>query len=170
MKKLIFLLFTALITLNAFTQDKLNQIVIDEMIDEEILYGYCDREGLTTEPFNEWFQTEYNYYEIDHETLDMVNTELLTNIEIKIVLGTWCHDSQRELPRFYKIADYLDFDNYMLIGVNRAKLAKGTEVDELNIELVPTFIFYNAGKEIGRIIESPIESLEKDIVEIISAI
>ncbi len=170
MKKLIFLLFTALITLNAFTQDKLNQIVIDEMIDEEILYGYCDREGLTTEPFNEWFQTEYNYYEIDQETLDMVNAELLVNVEIKVVLGTWCHDSQRELPRFYKIADYLDFDNYMLIGVNRAKLAKGTEVDELNIELVPTFIFYNAGKEIGRIIESPIESLEKDIVEIISAI
>ena len=170
MKKLIFLLFTALITLNTFAQDKLNQIVIDEMIDEEILYGYCDREGLTTEPFNEWFQTEYNYYEIDQETLDMVNAELLVNVEIKIVLGTWCHDSQRELPRFYKIADYLDFDNYMLIGVNRAKLAKGTEVDELNIELVPTFIFYNAGKEIGRIIESPIESLEKDIVEIITAI
>ena len=170
MKKLIFLLFTALITLNAFTQDKLNQIVIDEMIDEEILYGYCDREGLTIEPFSEWFQTEYNYYEIDQKTLDMVNAELLVNVEIKIVLGTWCHDSQRELPRFYKIADYLDFDNYMLIGVNRAKLAKDTEVDELNIELVPTFIFYNAGKEIGRIIESPIESLEKDIVEIISAI
>ncbi len=170
MKKLIFLLFTPLITLNTFAQDKLNQIVIDEMIDEEILYGYCDREGLTTEPFNEWFQTEYNYYEIDQETLDMVNIELLANVEIKIVLGTWCHDSQRELPHFYKIADYLDFDNYMLIGVNRAKLAKGTEVDELNIELVPTFIFYNAGKEIGRIIESPIESLEKDIVEIISAI
>ena len=170
MKKLILLLFTALITLNTFAQDKLNQIVIDEMIDEEILFGYCNREGLTTEPFNEWFQTEYDYYEIDQEALDMVNAQLLADVEIKIVLGTWCHDSQREVPRFYKIADYLDFDNYLLIGVNRAKLAKGTEVDELNIELVPTFIFYNAGKEIGRIIESPIESLEKDIVEIISAI
>lgn len=170
MKKLILLLFTALITLNTFAQDKLNQIVIDDMIDEEILYGYCDREGLTTEPFNEWFQTEYNYYEIDEETLDMVNTELLADVEIKIVLGTWCHDSQREVPRFYKIADDMDFDNYMLIGVNRAKLAEGTEVDELNIELVPTFIFYKADEEIGRIIESPKESLEKDIAEIISAI
>ena len=163
------LLFTVLFTLNIFAQDELNQIVIDEMIDEEILFGYCDREGLTTEPFNEWFQTEYDYYEIDQETLDMVNAELLSNVEIKIVLGTWCHDSKREVPRFYKIADYLDFDQYKLIGVNRAKLTDGTEVDGLNIELVPTFIFYNAGEEVGRIIESPKESLEKDIAQIISA-
>ncbi len=170
MKRLFLILLISLLTFNTFAQNELNQVVIDEMINEEIILGYCDREGLTFEPFNEWFQSEYDYYEMDQETLDMVNNQVLDNVKIKIVLGTWCHDSQREVPRFYKIADYLDFDNFILIGVNRAKIADGTEVDELNIDLVPTFIFYNADEEIGRIIESPTESLEKDIFEIISAI
>ena len=86
-------------------------------------------------------------------------------------MGTWCSDSQREVPRFFKILDQLafNFNNITLIGVNRAKQADNTEVNELNIELVPTIIFFIDGKEIGRIIESPEENLEKDMVKILSS-
>ena len=40
----------------------------------------------------------------------------------------------------------------------------------MEIELVPTFILDYNGEEIGRIIESPEESLEKDLLRIISTI
>ena len=33
---------------------------------------------------------------------------------------------------------------------------------------VPTFIFYRGGQELGRIVEYPIESLEADMVKILS--
>jgi len=46
-------------------------------------------------------------------------------------------------------------------------IAEKTKVEKQKIEKIPTFIFIMNGKEIGRIIESPNESLEKDMLKII---
>ena len=54
-----------------------------------------------------------------------------------------------------------------MIAVDRNKEDLNGEVDSLAIELVPTFIFYREGKEIGRIEESPRETLEKDFNKIV---
>ena len=42
------------------------------------------------------------------------------------------------------------------------------ETEGLKIELVPTIIFYKDGYEIGRIVETLTESLEKDLLKILS--
>ncbi|MCB9249007.1 MAG: hypothetical protein H6613_10930 [Ignavibacteriales bacterium] len=54
-----------------------------------------------------------------------------------------------------------------LINVDRNKEGLENEVNGLDIELVPTIIVYDKGEEIGRIIESPMETLEEDLVEIV---
>jgi len=54
-----------------------------------------------------------------------------------------------------------------LINVNREMVGLADEVDGLEIHFVPTFIFYRDEEEIGRIIEMPYESLEKDMLEIV---
>jgi hypothetical protein len=54
-----------------------------------------------------------------------------------------------------------------LIGVNREKQGLSDEAEELDIEFVPTIIFYKDGSEIGRIVETPAESLEKDLLKIL---
>jgi hypothetical protein len=41
------------------------------------------------------------------------------------------------------------------------------DVDSLDIELVPTFIFYRKGMEIGRIVETPLQTMEEDIYRIL---
>ncbi|MEJ2614863.1 MAG: hypothetical protein P8Z35_07895 [Ignavibacteriaceae bacterium] len=38
----------------------------------------------------------------------------------------------------------------------------------MKIELVPTIIFYKDEKELGRIVETPNDSLEKDILKILT--
>ena len=53
------------------------------------------------------------------------------------------------------------------IGVDRLKKTHDYSIKELKIKRVPTFIFYKEGKEIGRIIESPNETLEKDFLKIV---
>jgi len=166
------LLFIMLVAFVSSRAQEINKIVYDEMADENILFGYFDRDGLTGEDFNFWFDEEYQSYSVDIKTLEKIKPEVLSTIEIKVVMGTWCEDSQREVPRFYKILDKLDFntENLIMIGVNRLKLADETEVNELNIELVPTIIFYVDGEEIGRIIESPEESLEKDMFKLLSTL
>lgn len=148
----------------------LNHVIMDTSINEEILFGYCDRDAFENELFNTWFTEEYESYKLDEKALTEIDFKNNSQPEITIVMGTWCSDSRREVPRFYKIMEKLeyDFDNLTLITVNRQKKAGDIEIDNLNVELVPTLIFYENGVEKGRIIESPVKSLEKDMVEILS--
>lgn len=169
MQKNIFILFLILSShfLNA---QEINKVVFDKMAKENILIGYFNRDGFSDNNFKFWFDAEYESYSVDIKTLEDIQDDALSSLKIKVIMGTWCEDSQREVPRFYKILDMLDFnsDNLTMIGVNRSKLAEDTEVDELNIKLVPTIIFFIDGEEIGRIIESPEENLEKDMLRILS--
>jgi len=55
-----------------------------------------------------------------------------------------------------------------LIAVNRKKQGLNNETDGLNIQLVPTMIFYKNGVETGRIIETPVNSLKEDIYNILT--
>jgi len=87
-------------------------------------------------------------------------------IDILVVFGTWCSDSRREIPRFYKIIDNIGVNesDIKLVAVDRKKTAKGDLLGTIVIEKVPTFFFYENGKEIGRIIEVPTLTLEEDIL------
>jgi len=134
----------------------------------DTIVGYFTFDQLQDYPYGDWFIPEYSAYEIDKTTLDSLKINELDNIKIIIVIGIWCHDSQRETPRFVKIMEYLKFENTIAIGVNRQKQAEGTEVPKLNIQYVPTIIIFKDNVEIGRIIEAPTESIEKDLFKIIS--
>ncbi len=146
-----------------------NQIKFDEKSNSNILYGYSNIEGLKKDPFNIWFDFEYESYPADMAKLEQINMEKLDEFEIIIVMGTWCSDSQREVPRFFKMMESIGYETgkFILINVDRTKHAEGTATDNLKIERIPTFLFMKNGKEIGRIIESPEESLEKDMLKII---
>ena len=80
-------------------------------------------------------------------------------------MGTWCPDSRREVPRFMRIVEEIGFpaDRIVFVGVDNTKLAPVGGYDTLNIERVPTFIFLRNKVEAGRIIETPVTSLEQDM-------
>jgi thiol-disulfide isomerase/thioredoxin len=84
-------------------------------------------------------------------------------------MGTWCSDSRREVPRFLRILDELNFNNELLTinYVDRKKESPEGDISSLDIKYVPTFIFYKGGKEIGRIIETPQITLESDFKNIL---
>ncbi len=172
MKKLSILLLFLAITSSLFSQEEMNKIVFDENANQEILLGYCDKDSLKSNSVTQWFLPEYNSYLVDKETLKSIDSKLIPELEIFIVMGTWCSDSQREVPRFIKIIEFLDLQLGQLViaGVDKNKQAEGIPIVRMEIELVPTFIFYYEGEEIGRIIESPKETLEKDILNIMSSI
>ncbi len=88
-----------------------------------------------------------------------------------IFLGTWCGDTQRELPRFQKIIETEKIPLRVIEyhALNRNKESGEALPAEYGIRFVPTFVFLRNGKEIGRIVEAPRKSLEEDIVDIFSA-
>ncbi len=147
-----------------FSQE-VNRKYTDPKLNEEILYGNCDRAGLETGEFGKSFEQYYSVYEPDKSVLSQLRP-LQEGIEILVVLGTWCSDSQEQVPRFFKILDKIRFPkkSVQIICVSSAKEAGSVDILNYNIVKVPTFIVYRKGREVGRIIETPFETLEKDLL------
>jgi len=124
---------------------------------------------LYQEPHSQWFikgMDEYSSRLIAIDSLKAINLE---DVSVKIVLGTWCPDSRREVPRFLRVLKEINFtaEKVSFIGVDNMKFSPTDGYDALNIERVPTFIFYRNKIEAGRIIENPATSLEQDMLNIL---
>jgi len=132
---------------------------------DKMLVGNIELNELQEAPFKEWFDKAFNTYKVDSATINELH---LSGLEVEVVFGTWCGDSQREVPRFAKIAQTAGFDNVKFVAVDRTKNAEGTNVKDLNIERVPTFIVFRDSVELGRIVESPKTSLEMDLYNILN--
>jgi len=106
------------------------------------------------------------YKEVKIQQADLQNISVI-DVTVIVVLGTWCGDSVEHVPEFVKINETLKFNSIEWLCVGR-KLKDNTGVaKDLKIQRVPTFIFYKKGKEIGRIIETPKKTMEKDIKKIL---
>jgi len=153
---------------NAYAQE-INKKITDPVHEEEILIGHCTTDGLREGEFGEIFNEEYAQYEVDMQYINEIAT-LSRDAEILIVLGTWCHDSQEQVPRFYRVLETVKYpqDLVSVICVDGNKTAGEVDISDLDIVKVPTFIFYRDGEEIGRIIETPENTLEQDIYEILN--
>ena len=133
------------------------------------LIGFTNKASFLQSPYNTWFTKNYDLYQLDKSAINSLK-EHLNGVTIKGFMGTWCGDSKRETPHFYKVLEAADFNfkNLELITVNRSKKTPDNLQENYNIIRVPTFIFYKNGKEIGRYVEYARESIEKDILAIVS--
>jgi len=166
MKSKIVILFIVLFSVITFPQ---NKKITDPKTSAPMLIGEIDRTAFQDSVFSWWFNSEYNMYEVDTNSVQIEKDEI-NNYKLTLVLGTWCSDSRREVPRLFKILDYLNYpiDKLKIYAVDRSKNGLSDEIDSLKIERVPTIIFNKNNKEKGRIIEEPIETIEKDILKIVT--
>lgn len=156
------------------TSPKTTEIITEKPMEAEkpkpeFLTGIKRMNDLQEAPFNEWFVPGYENYEPNPEVVEQLQ-KLTDDIKITIFMGTWCEDSQHQVPRFYKILKLIsfDFNKVTLITVDRSKKTPEHLEDGMNITNVPTFIIYRNEKEVQRIVESPVENLEKDLLTILS--
>ena len=114
---------------------------------------------------HEGFQDNYEEY----QSGNLLDPALFRDIEIYVLFGTWCHDSQREVPRFLQLLNSLNIqENYIhLIGLNFLKNEPLDRGKHFQIKKTPTFVFLRNQKEIGRIVEMPEISLEADLLKIL---
>lgn len=120
------------------------------------------------------FEPEFLSYKADADAIKYIKKNS-KDVRIKIVMGFWCEDSQIQVPRMLRILkdagwDVEDEKQVKIYGVDENKWAGFEGFQAMNIVNVPTFIVYYNNKEVGRIVEKPKSSLEKDLVEILQKI
>ena len=165
MKKTITFIITIVLLMSCGSTKQLHTASVDE---DNNLVGIAHKSDFEKAPFATWFHENYKEYELDTQTVNALKP-LLKDVKIKAVMATWCGDSRREIPHFYKLLDAIDYnyDNLQMICVNRDKVSSDNEQEGLYIQRVPTFIFYKNGKEINRFVEYAVATLEKDFLKIL---
>ena len=113
---------------------------------------------------HEVFKRNYDAYEV---TVGIDG--LPADLKVKILFGTWCHDSEREVPRMLKLlaASGVKEDNISLISLDIRKEEPEGRAKALDVRFTPTFIFFSDDVELGRIIERPVQSLQADIAAMV---
>lgn len=103
----------------------------------------------------------------DKSTIDEIKNH--SDCSFILFTGAWCPDSRIGTPKVVQLLGKTGHypDKFRLIGLARDKSEPAGNNYIYAIEKVPTLIILRKGKEIGRIIEYPAESWDKDILKIL---
>ncbi len=139
---------------------------------EPMLLGHISVSAIQENSYANWFKPNWDIYTVDSGTVALLKP-LLKRKKIDVFMGTWCDDSRMYVPRLIKILMTAGYDiqhlSLVAVGHNDELHKKSPEGEEIgkNIVSVPTIIVYKRHKELGRIVESPVESIEKDLLSIL---
>jgi thiol-disulfide isomerase/thioredoxin len=138
------------------------------------LLGQCTAEQLGEEPFSAWFKAGYSDYTPNPEVVKQLRAVDREGVEITVFFGTWCGDSQREVPRLLKLLDELEFPSAdrTLVAIDAEpeayKVSPSGEEKGMEVYRVPTIVISRGDQEVARIVEYPVLSLERDLLAILS--
>ena len=170
MKNIISFILIVFITATSCHSKLIPQQTVDSRGNKNLL-GKANKESLQKDPYNIWFNKNYDDYTIDTLTAEQLKPNL-SNKHFTIFMGTWCGDSRREVPRMFKILEYCKVPssqiNLIMVSNTDSMYKQSPQHEErgINIHRVPDLIVYDNKTEMGRIVESPVTSLEKDLLSI----
>lgn len=153
MKKISAILFSIIVVMVsacAHSDSEPPSVAIGEISQQQLLSDY------------KYFQQSYRMSRLSEEEMIEIK-RWPKNLHVDVYFGSWCHDSQREVPRFLKILNEKMTMSSRLIGLDYDKSEPNGQAKNHDIKYTPTFIVYIDNKEIGRIIERPKISITADI-------
>jgi dipeptidyl aminopeptidase/acylaminoacyl peptidase/thiol-disulfide isomerase/thioredoxin len=143
-----------------------------------VVMGEVSR-GDILESLPDW-DREYYEFTTDPDLIGELGN-YIHGVSITVVLGSWCSDSMRDVPRLWKILEETGYppDEVKLFAVGSSRFTTKMPIPaqllrwsdrikaHYGVERVATIIVYRNGKELGRIVETPKKSLEEDLLEIL---
>lgn len=159
-RRFILPLLFALLGLTAYSQEYKKEHI-----------GRIERKLLTDDAeFKKWFILGYNEYQPKDSFIVRLRP-LLLDKKIVVVMGTWCSDSQLDVPHLINLLDEIEFDRTRIDiwGVDRNKTEPASILSKYEIKYVPTIIVFDKdGKEVARITEQPEVTIEQDLIKQLS--
>jgi len=151
-----------------FSEWNMNKQVADTIDGGMMLLGPINAQGLNQEPYSLWFEENTKAYTPDMTVVEEIKP-LLKSCYIKVFMGTWCEDSQREVPALMKLLNLTEFDQSQLeiIAMTHDKDTPENYEADYEIEFIPTIMFFKDGAELNRIVEYTQETMELDLLKIL---
>tara|TARA_B100000446_G_scaffold59089_1_gene54986 strand:+ start:66539 stop:67036 length:498 start_codon:yes stop_codon:yes gene_type:complete len=96
---------------------------------------------------------------------DVVLMQKLAGKELIVLLGSWCHDSAREVPRLIKLLDEskVELSKITFVTVGYDKRDEAGIALAHDLQYTPTFIIKHNGVEVNRVVEKPSGTLAQDL-------
>ncbi len=128
---------------------------------ELILNGRVPVKVLENKEKYPWFYYGFQAYKPNADLINKLKP-VSKDISVLVIGGSWCSDTQLELPKFYKVAEQMGMvpEQIELLMADRKKICNSLNIKVIHVKKVPSFLFYKDGKELGRIVEKPDSSFE----------
>jgi hypothetical protein len=114
------------------------------------------------------FRTAYEKYQ--PSSAEIAAAKSLSGKSLVVLFGTWCHDSEREVPRLLKLLDMsgVELQSLSLHGVNYNKQEPTNLHRQYDLKYSPTIVLLHGDKELGRVVEKPMLSLGEDLASFVT--
>jgi cyclophilin family peptidyl-prolyl cis-trans isomerase/thiol-disulfide isomerase/thioredoxin len=119
------------------------------------------------------YEEKKTSYAPDITVIEMMKSYVRAGDRVEVYMGTWCSDSEREVPKFLRVVDDLKSQfgvelPYSFVALDRSKHEPAQLIAGKNISKVATFIYYRGDEELGRIEERPTGLFEDDLLTIVA--
>jgi hypothetical protein len=116
-----------------------------------------------------WKDVRGERYKPREQWLDSLNNlQAKGPVDARIYLGTWCSDSRKWVPRFFRLSNYLPLQKIEIIAVDTSKRDAEGMVYKDRVDSLPTFLFFRDDIEVGRFhTKPPKRNLERKLYQIL---
>ncbi|HEX2060430.1 MAG TPA: thioredoxin, partial [Thermoanaerobaculia bacterium] len=119
------------------------------------------------------YEERKSSYQPDITVVEMMKSYVRAGDRVEVYMGTWCSDSEREVPKFLRVLDDLKTQfgvelPVTFIAVDRSKQEPKALLEGKHIQKVATFVYYRGDQELGRIEERPSGVFEDDLLTIVA--
>jgi hypothetical protein len=123
-----------------------------------------------TQLISEYPQFRSAYEQYQPNPAEIAAAKSLSGKSLVVLFGTWCHDSEREVPRLLKLLDLsgVELQSLSLHGVNYNKQEPNNLHQQYELRHSPTIILLQGEDELGRIVEKPVASLGEDLASFVA--
>lgn len=144
--------------------------VLADSAEKKILKGFITKAHITGDADFAWYAQNRKFVKPAAANVETVSKKM-QGIQLFFFIGTWCHDSQQILPRYFALLEAAGFpeEQMVIVACDRQKTAPGNIQRPLHVVNVPTLLVMKDGKEVGRIVEYGNTGLaDKELAEILS--
>lgn len=138
----------------AFGQDlQLNTTKPDEE-EKKFLYGIVTRNQIINDTSFTWYAENSKYAKPAADVVDAIKAGK-DKVSLVLFVGTWCHDTQQLLPKYFKSLEAAGFpdERLTIFATDRNKETISNMHKVFAVINVPTIIVMQEGKEVGRVSE-----------------